>query len=189
MTLTPAHSAGSQTGQGSAPVIAGGLIDPQHRSRCRRKPGTPGARRVALDRVCRAGRGQASIIPARGSVCRCARRPANEPRHRPQTAEPRSDHHSRSRSDGFEGWHRASMARCQILATAGPPWRRRMRRAGGDHRDRGDASALVRGLQHDGLHMTGRLVVDSVRHATHLFLNWLWEGSWCGWPGRGMAVP
>jgi hypothetical protein len=27
--------------------------------------------------------------------------------------------------------------------------------------------------QHDGLHMTGRLGVGSVDHATHLFLEWV----------------
>src|SRR5690348_4332894 len=33
-------------------------------------------------------------------------------------------------------------------------------------------------LQHDGLHMTGRLAVGSVKHATHLFLVWLRMGFW-----------
>src|SRR5215831_6457457 len=36
--------------------------------------------------------------------------------------------------------------------------------------------------QHDGLHMTGRLCVGSVDHATHLFLDWVREG--CSVAGR-----
>src|SRR5215470_12893294 len=31
-------------------------------------------------------------------------------------------------------------------------------------------------LQHDGLHMTGRQAVGSVKHATHLFLDWIPRG-------------
>ena len=82
---------------------------------------------------------------------------------------------------------RASTAMCQILATAGPI----LAAANTAAAMTATAAMLApspEGLQHDGLHMTGRLVVDSVRHATHLFLNGLgWV--WCGWPGRGMAVP
>ncbi len=36
--------------------------------------------------------------------------------------------------------------------------------------------AWLRGLQHDGLHMTGCFLADSVKHATHLFLKLHWDG-------------
>ena len=42
-------------------------------------------------------------------------------------------------------------------------------------------------LQHDGLHMTGRRRVGSVKHATHLFLEWASGWAWCGWPGWRVA--
>src|SRR5437763_1642080 len=46
----------------------------------------------------------------------------------------------------------------------------------------------LRGVQHDGLHMAGCFLADSVKHATHLFLDSVSGWCWCGWPGRGMAV-
>src|SRR5215470_3709268 len=43
--------------------------------------------------------------------------------------------------------------------------------------------------QHDGLHMTGRLAVGSVKHATHLFLSIRCrEELTCGWPGWRVAA-
>src|SRR5580704_945058 len=42
--------------------------------------------------------------------------------------------------------------------------------------------------QQDGLPMTGCFLADSVKHATHLFLDVVSGWCWCGWPGRGMPV-
>ena len=47
----------------------------------------------------------------------------------------------------------------------------RHERGTGDDRDGDDASALVGWLAADGLHMTGRRCIGSVKHATHLFLE------------------
>src|SRR5262249_41630815 len=80
---------------------------------------------------------------------------------------------------------RASTAMCQILATAGPILAETNAAAAMTATAAMPAPSFE-GLQHDGLHMTGRLVVDSVRHATPLFLNGLGQvgvaGRAGGWP-------
>src|SRR6516164_3470639 len=81
---------------------------------------------------------------------------------------------------------RASTAICQILATAGPILAATKTAAM-------IATAAMPapwsgGLQQDGLHMTGRLRVGSVRHATHLFLN-AWDGFGVAGRARGWPSP
>src|SRR5437870_2364552 len=49
--------------------------------------------------------------------------------------------------------------------------------------------AWLRGLQHDGLRMTGCFLADSVKHATHLFLDSAFRVVLCGWPGWRTVTP
>src|SRR5262245_50007843 len=77
---------------------------------------------------------------------------------------------------------RASTAICQILATAGPILAYANAAATRIATAAMPAPSQEGWRQHGGLHMTGRLRVDSVRHATHLISQIAWDG--LRWLGR-----